>query len=224
MSEIKKIDSNPDSPYGQIHSNEFKVNSQPHTRLWIVDNFYEDPDAVREFALKQYYFDDPGYLGMRTRKQHFFDGVKEEFERIMGLKITGKEMWEDYGMNGRFQSAIAGTSLVYHCDKQLWAGMVYLTPNAPVAAGTRLMQHKETKVRHSHDQIVQKDGSVFTIDSAFNQHTFVDPHPYENCDVAGNVYNRLVIFDAHSIHAAQDYFGHDIESGRLWQMFFFDAE
>ena len=86
------------------------------------------------------------------------------------------------------------------------------------------MQHKETKVRHSHDQIKQEDGSVLTIDNAFNQHTFVDPHPYENVDVAGNVYNRLVIFDAHSIHAAQDYFGHDIESGRLWQMFFFDAE
>ena len=39
MSEITKIDSNPDSPYGQIHSNEFKVNSKPDTRLWIVDNF-----------------------------------------------------------------------------------------------------------------------------------------------------------------------------------------
>ena len=104
--------------------------------------------------------------------------------------------------------------------------MIYLTPNAPIMLqlGTRLMQHKETKVRHSHDQIKQKDGSVLTIDNAFNQHTFVDPHPYENVDVAGNVYNRLVIFDAHAIHAAQDYFGHDIESGRLWQMFFFDAE
>ena len=56
MSEITKIDSNPDSPYGQIHSNEFKVNSKPDTRLWIVDNFYEDPDAVRAYALKTILF------------------------------------------------------------------------------------------------------------------------------------------------------------------------
>jgi hypothetical protein len=128
-------------------------------------------------------------------------------------------MWEDYGMNGRFQSASSGTSLVYHCDQQMWAGMIYLTPNAPVASGTRLMQHKETKIRHSQEPVNGKD-----INHAFNQHTFVDPHPYEDVDVAGNVYNRLVIFDAKCIHAAQDYFGWDIESGRLWHMFFFDTE
>ena len=56
------------------------------------------------------------------------------------------------------------------------------------------------------------------VDECFidNQHTFVDPHPYENVDVAGNVYNRLVIFDAHAIHAAQDYFGHDIDIFKLY--------
>ena len=128
-------------------------------------------------------------------------------------------MWENYGMNGRFQSASSGTSLVYHCDQQMWAGMIYLTPNAPVASGTRLMQHKETKIRHSQEPVNGKN-----IDHAFNQHSFVDPHPYEDVDVAGNVYNRLVIFDAKCIHAAQDYFGWDIESGRLWHMFFFDTE
>ena len=42
---------------------------------------------------------------MRTRKQYLFDGVKERFEQIIGSKIIGKEMWENYGMNGRFQSA-----------------------------------------------------------------------------------------------------------------------
>ena len=219
MSKIKKVDSSPDSQGGQIYTNEFKPNPEPKPRMWIVDNFYENPDAIREFALGQYYFDDPGYLGMRTRKQYLFDGVKERFEQIIGSKIIGKEMWENYGMNGRFQSASSGTSLVYHCDQQMWAGMIYLTPNAPVASGTRLMQHKETKIRHSQEPVNGKN-----IDHAFNQHSFVDPHPYEDVDVAGNVYNRLVIFDAKCIHAAQDYFGWDIESGRLWHMFFFDTE
>ena len=40
---------------------------------------------------------------------------------------------------------------------------------------------------------------------------------------SGNVFNRLVIFDARLIHSAGDYFGHNIETGRLFQMFFFDA-
>jgi hypothetical protein len=36
-----------------------------HKRIFIVDNFYKDPDAVREFALQQEFFDDPGYIGRR---------------------------------------------------------------------------------------------------------------------------------------------------------------
>ena len=41
-------------------------------------------------------------------------------------------------------------------------------------------------------------------------------------DVLGNVYNRLVIFDASAIHSASEYFGTIKENARLWQMFFFD--
>ena len=91
-------------------------------------------------------------------------------------------------------------------------------PDAPVGAGTSMMQHKETKLRHSQEEV-----NGHNINSAFNQDTFVDPYPYELVDTAGNVFNRLVIFDARLIHSAGDYFGHNIETGRLFQMFFFDA-
>ena len=77
MANIKETDSNPGEDWGQIHSDRFKISTEQKRRLIIVDDFYEDPHAVRDYALKQYYFDDEGYLGMRTRKQHFFDGVKE---------------------------------------------------------------------------------------------------------------------------------------------------
>ena len=44
-------DSNPNSDWGVISTNKFKVNQNSNTRAWIIDNFYEDPDAVREYAL-----------------------------------------------------------------------------------------------------------------------------------------------------------------------------
>ena len=43
-------------------------------------------------------------------------------------------------------------------------------------------------------------------------------------DVAGNVYNRLILFNAQAIHAASEYFGDSKENSRLFQIFFFDAE
>ena len=202
-------DSNPNSDWGIIETDQFILNPQKDKRIFVMDNFYENPDAVRDFALQQYYFDDEGYLGMRTRKQFFFKGVKERFEELMGQKIV---RWEEEPMNGRFQTCKAGTPLVYHCDDQRWAAMIYLTPDAPPEAGTSFYRHKHTKIRHnSHPDIM----------SCFNQKTFVDGTPYELVDTVGNLYNRLVIFDGGLIHAASDYFGWDIASSRLFHMYFF---
>jgi len=208
------VDNSPNENWGSINTNKFKIKSNLDKRLFVVDNFYEDPDSVRDFALQQWYFDDQGYLGMRTRKQFFFEGVKERFEEIIGRKII---RWEEQSMNGRFQTCKAGTPLVYHCDeengKTLWAGMVYLTPNAPYESGTSFYAHKKTGVRHnSHPDIVQ----------CFNQKTFLDGTPYEMVDTVGNVYNRLVIFDGGMIHAPSAYFGWDIPSSRLFHMYFFN--
>ncbi len=181
-------------------------------RAIIVDDFYADPYAVREFALRQEYFDDPGYIGRRTRTQHFFPGVKESFEELLGEKITN---WESYGMNGRFQHNFSGEQLVYHCDSQKWAAMIYLTPNAPPQCGTSTFRHKASGVHHNSNPRIME---------AFNQKTFLDKTPYETIDVFGNVFNRLVLFDGGCIHAASEYFGSDINDCRLWHMFFFDAE
>lgn len=184
-------------------------------RAIIVDNFYHNPYAVREFAMQQEYepsSPDNPYVGRRTYKQFLFPGIKESFEELLGARIT---KWEDYGMNGRFQHNIAGDRIVYHCDAQRWAAMIYLTPDAPPSCGTSTFMHKETRIHHnSHPDIM----------NAFNQKTFLDGTPYESVDSFGNIFNRLVIFDGGCIHAASEYFGSDIDDCRLWHMFFFDAE
>lgn len=197
-------------------SNSFLINPnyQENKRIFIVDNFYQNPDAVREFALQQEYFDDPGYIGRRTRKQHFFPGLKEAFEEIMNYKIME---WEEHGMNGRFQHNWSGEPLVYHCDAQKWAGIIYLTPDAPPECGTTTWRHKKTKIHHN-TQIDWNTGQGMEV---FNGRTFVDRTPYEPVDVCGNVYNRLVIFSGGCIHSASEYFGDCLENCRLWHMFFF---
>lgn len=195
----------------------FNLSSNQKSTVWTVDNFYENPDQVREFALQQEFIEGGhgrGFIGRRTKYQFLFPNLKERFEEIMGQQIT---TWENHGMNGRFQICWAGEPLVYHCDAQRWGGMLYLTPNAPFQCGTTLYAHKQTRARSYYEN--GWDASWMNIPG--------DPHldgtPFEPVDVLGNVYNRLVIFDASCIHAASGYFGTVKENARLWQMFFFDT-
>jgi len=53
---------------------------------------------------------------------------------------------------------------------------------------------------------------------------FYDKTQFDEVDTVGNVYNRLVLFNARMIHAASEYFGTTKEDGRLFQLFFFDLE
>ncbi len=193
------------------------ISKNQQKSVWIVDNFYEDPDSIREFALKQEYHTGgigKGYIGNRTWQQFLFPGLKEKFEEIMGKKITA---WQEHDMNGRFQWGLAGAPQVWHCDSQKWGGMLYLTPNAPFAYGTTMYANKKTRAR-----TYREDGWDASWYAPGDCH--LDGQDFEPVDVLGNVYNRLVIFDAACIHSSSGYFGGVRENCRLWQMFFFDTK
>lgn len=216
--DVKKIDDYMlNEPLVEEKPKVFFPNRKSKSTSWIVDNFYENPDEVRRFALEQDYIEGGfgrGFIGRRTEKQFLFPDLKKRFEEIMGKQITE---WESHAMNGRFQIAWSGEPLVYHCDSQKWGGMLYLTPEAPYQCGTTLYAHKKTRARTYFDD--GWDASWKDIPG--------DPHldgtHFEPVDVMGNVYNRLIIFDASAIHSASQYFGTVKENARLWQMFFFDT-
>ena len=185
------------------------LNRKPQKTIWVVDNFYSDPHAVREFALEQEFAEDVNYFkGSRSLQQFFVPGTKEAFERIMGIKIRE---WESHGMCGRFQYCLAQDSLVYHNDGQTWAAMVYLNPDAPYCTGTSLY--------------ASKNGARRTTDKNFTDEVyrggFYDETKFDLVDSIGNVFNRLFIFDAQNIHAASKYFGTTKEDSRLFHIFFF---
>ena len=186
-----------------------KLNRKPQMTTCVVDNFYADPMAVRNFALKQEFVEEKDYYkGCRTKHQYFLPGTKEAFEKIMGIQIRE---WESHGMCGKFQYCTAQDSLVYHHDGQTWAAMIYLTPDAPYDCGTSLFASKNGARKSS-------DANIGT---AFDG-GFYDSTKFDLIDSIGNVFNRLFIFDAQNIHAASKYFGQTIEDSRLFHIFFFD--
>jgi hypothetical protein len=187
------------------------VNNNYKPRIIAIDDFYSDPHGLREFIINNVEFaeDKDWYKGSRSTKQYFIPGTKEKIESIMGIKIR---RWEDHGMCGRFQFCTAQDPVVYHYDEQKWAGMLYLTPDAPFSTGTSLYSSKRTGAR---------DTSHPNVDESF-YNGYYDSTQFDLVDTVGNVFNRLVIFDAQCIHAASGYFGNNIRNSRLFHLFFFD--
>lgn len=189
----------------------------------VCDDFYENPDHIRELALCQEFHEDLRYhKGERTKNKFLFPYVKERLEEIIGAKING---WTTQGYNGVFQFCKADTPIVYHSDVQSYAAVVYLTPNAPPEAGTSFYASKAVKGRRKPpkaDENMSQDEAKL-INQLMYDGKLLDKTAWELIDVVGNVYNRLAIWDSQLVHAASCYFGDKLNNCRLFHMYFFDV-
>ena len=194
---------------------EYNVNLRP--TFTVVDNFIKCEKSLERLRCRavgeDYELSSDYYKGRRSYNNYRTDSLKNIFEHILRGKITDWDAPQN-GMNGKLQFCTAETPLVYHRDHLNYAGLLYLTPDAPFSTGTTLYAHKETKIRSVPDE---RRAEVFS-------GGFFDKTKFEAVDVIGNVYNRLVLFDATNIHAASCYFGQDVTDSRLFQIFFFTLE
>ena len=205
----------------QFTLNKANINDSHKKRFVVVDDFYENPDYVRDFALNQQMLPHKAYhKGCRTEDRFFAPHMQEIFEGLVGKKINN---WysSDY-CNGVFQYCVKSDPVVYHCDGQDWAGAIYLTPNAPYNAGTSFFASKNTGHRHQFEEGFRHD-KVF-VDRGDGSDPFLDGTQFEKVDEVGNVYNRLVLWDARLIHGGVGYFGDNAFNSRLFHLFFFDVE
>jgi hypothetical protein len=175
------------------------------TNMVVVDDFYKNALAVREFALRQPFTVKGNFPGVRSAPfltQDTQDAIQSLVPRAAGL-ITA---WFPE-ISGSFQSVKGGETTWIHSDPfNSWAGVCYLTPEAPLGSGTVMYRHKATgRVRGPND-------------------LSTNPEDWEEVDRIGNRFNRLVLYRGDLYHAAVGYFGNSLESSRLFQVFFFNTE
>jgi hypothetical protein len=200
----------------------------PH--LVVVDQFLANPDAVRWTALRQtYQTDERFYKGQRTREHYLWPGLKEEFERLLHCRITD---WLSQPMNGVFQITGYNDPLVWHHDTQDYAAALYLTPDAPISAGTSFWKLRTTGNRRPSEHPLEYNRFLSDEDRAsanaqiYSMDNIMKPDNWELCDRVGSVYNRLVLWDAKLIHSASSYegmVGERAHDSRLVQLFFFSV-
>lgn len=181
-------------------------------QILVVDDFLLDPDAVREIALAQKFVKTHS-AGLRTLEQFLhLAPYRQEFGRHLGRELTN---WDDNDANGRFQCCFASDAIPYHSDSQSYAGVLFLTPDAPIEAGLSFFRGRLTGLRsRSPDPELMR--------RTFGGGAEFDRTRWEEVDRVANLYNRLVLFDAHLAHGASAYFGDHLENARLFQNFFFN--
>ena len=194
--------------------------------LIIVDDFLDNPDSVREYALEQ------------------------NFERLGGKNWPGRDSSESHGEKEMTQacSEVVGQQLVIkpenkcsyfriakkgeygkqhiHFDPNpglIWAGILYLTPTFHPTGGTKFWKHKETGWEMAP---TNEEGIKYGIHSHEDMVRFFDTEGKDESkwietDNVSFKYNRLVMFNPFLWHSNGEWFGTTHDNCRLVQLFFF---
>lgn len=187
----------------------------------VIDDFYVSPYEVREMALSQEFEVRGNYPGQRTTpflSQSVFNIIQDAMRYAGGTILD----WEMSPYTGAFQYTTSWDRSWIHADQTTsWAGVLYLTPNAPLSAGTGLFRHKETGL----DSAPKNPDGSYNIEllSKINKDA-QDFTKWEMTDRVANKFNRLVLYRGDLFHCSLDYFGQDKYDGRLFQTFFFNSE
>lgn len=187
----------------------------------VIDDFYANPMEVREFALKQEFKVRGNYPGQRT-VSFLNDSLKKTIQNIIYPFAGDVTFWGDDQYTGSFQYTLASDRSWIHSDSTTdWAAVCYLTPDAPVTAGTGIFRHKETGwMRFDYKR--EKDPEYMKSSPPGSHHQ--DYTKWDMVDRFGNLFNRLILYRADNYHVSLDYFGDTMENGRLFQVFFFNTE
>jgi hypothetical protein len=201
----------------------------PKRHLIVVDNFYPDPDAIRQKALGMNFTEPESLTGWRT-KAYQPRGVKKRIERLFKVRI---KYWEEdpdniERCNGVFFSAYStGTRAervgIHYDTPTSWVMfLIYMTPGAPTDAGTSIWRHRTTGLTamptaRDAERLKKPLEKLFEI----LERDLHDKRRWEEIDRIGNVYNRAVMFPGNLLHSATRHFGGNRLNGRLYQSFHF---
>ena len=200
----------------------------------IKDDFYPNPDEVREKALSMFF-----RPGLRERNR-MFPGRRTMSTFSMENFAYCRNQWE-YLLNARIQyfpprNSNTAFTLSFEQDKdynwvhhdcsgylenttnmrsgQAYAAVIYMSPDADVKKGTGLFKSTET-------QQIRKGFGLKKAEAGFKG-MWEEMENFEMHTYVGNIYNRCVLYPAEYWHAPFcSGFGHDKSTGRLVQVGFF---
>ncbi len=204
------------------------ANSMNYYPITVVNNFYENPDEVRKFALSQQFeychqIKDISYTfpGSRTKDlsmihPDLFQKVCHKLTSIFHNFEHDVLRWQ---ITTCFQSVTKNfeRGVIHHDNDTVFAAVLYLSKEPLKRSGTTLYktgkffdQKKYETALNSNDERFKKNQPVDT-----NYH-----YMFDEIVSVENTYNTLIVYEGHHHHSANEFFGDTLENSRLTQVFF----
>ena len=200
----------------------------------VLDNFFNNPDTIRDYALSLSYApDEEGrWPGQRTPMLHTIDEslVYAFAKKILSVYYdTGSHVYWD-GIQMAFhkikpystnKNSLLNQGWIHTDGRRSFAGVVYLTPNAPLYTGTKIFMlkngQKHTEGRQKYKENLYKNQPIN--EKEYNEEIKTLYDKFECVTEVKNVYNRCIQYDAKQFHSGSNYYteGED----RLSLIYFF---
>jgi hypothetical protein len=191
--------------------------------IFVIDDFYDDPHAVRELALgATYHLYRPAWYctsQLGTSADNFlYNGpeIRAKLERIGGFLIEDADaLWANRPWNGAFHyktEEISNLASAIHTHQTVdvrygYNGIVYLNPPGtyPDKTGVSIWRDRRTG---------RCVASTKSLEAGF--------YNFEMALRVENKFNRLVLLRSDVWHLGEAGFGSSVRNGRMFQTFFFD--
>lgn len=202
-----------------------------NNKVLVVDNFYKDPDYIRGFALEQEFMPcshpllKGNWPGLRSQYLHILnEKITEEFQNnLMKNLLEGITTNYNCYFETNFQLCYETiTDSWIHTDIAEWpithVGVVYLHPTPQNNSGTNIYNLRTEYIDEFKIYAEKHNNLWTTLNRDEDRNEF--ERWFEPSLSIPNKYNRAVIYDPHTWHKSDKYFGNSIETGRLTQVFF----
>jgi hypothetical protein len=202
------------------------MNNYPIT---VVDNFYKCPDKIRDFALSQPYtfcrdMENIDYVYPGARTQDLSIIHPELFEKFFRKTSSIFHNYEYDLLRWQVSSSFQYVTEDFDCGiihqdhNTVFAGVIYLTPNAPLTAGTSIYAPNKLFNKKNYQEALNENDTLFKSGALEVKKDY--HHMFDETVKVNNLFNTLIMYEGDMFHSANHFFGSNIESARLVQVFF----
>lgn len=196
------------------------------TGLIVIDNFYDDPDSIRDLALSCEYFPEKtskGYpngmapwSGKMSKEAHSPENIDAVVSKLLHKNLRQMRQIDSGTFRISPETNVIGMfDNVLHADSHediYYAGVLYLSKGHDSTPGTIFYKQNSTKL----DRAVSEEHIAdITIHKEYNKVSKWTAHTTLNL-----VYNRLIIYPASKFHGPGPGFGTTDKTARLVQLFY----